>query len=383
MRKRIVLVAVLILAGAQADVAYAQFSPRGIMNMATRPLRQMLGRLGHVYGSHHRSTPRRLSRGAATGSVAAATAAAAASANPALPPSGPAAWPNAFETVVGYAFWPNDYAAQFRGRGFDVIAAALIGPSRSGPGARTANADTVKSDAGDSGTVCGNEPDGKDPWPIPQLSQTEGLTDAQHAALDKLRDAVAASEKTLLADCRAAAPANPIDRLGGTIKKLWAVRDAAVFIRDPLKDFYASLTDDQKTKFVQKQPDSADAPKAADKPSGNRAADSAMARQYQMCAAPSLEASERMVWQIAAEVRPRKEQNTGLDALRKTSADMAKLVTAACAQPIPEDPVARLDAASDQLSTMSYAASSLNVALNGFYAQLDSKQKAKFNALDR
>jgi hypothetical protein len=287
--------------------------------------------------------------------------------------------------VVGYALWPNDYAAQFRGRGFDVIAAALIGTSRSGPGARTANADIgVKSDAGDASTVCGSGSDDKNPWPIPQLSQTEGLTDAQHAALDKLRDAVVVTQKTLLADCHAAAPANPIDRLGGTIKKLWAVRDAAVFIRDPLKDFYASLTDDQKAKFIQRTPaDSAGASKASDKPSGNRAADNAMARQYQMCAAPSLEASERMVRQIAAEVRPRKEQNAGLDALRKTSTDMAKLVTAACAQPIPEDPVSRLDAASDHLSTMSYAASSLNVALNGFYAQLDSKQKAKFNALDR
>jgi len=385
MRARTAVVAIVLCTALQAEVAHAQFSPHGIINMATRPLRQMLGRLGHAYGPHYRKVPRRLSRSLAASPAAAGAAAAAT--NPALPPSGPSGWPNAFETVLGYALWPDDYAAQFRGRGFDVIATGLIGPARGRPGARTARADAaMKSDAGDDAAdICGVRQDDKEPWPIPQLAQAGDLSPAQRAALDKLKDAVAGAQKTLLADCRAAAPSNALDGLGATIRKLWAVRDAAVFVRDPLKDFYAALDDGQKAKFIRESEQPADASGSSDnnRSAASKAADSAMARQYRMCAAPSLEAAERMVRQIAAEVRPRKEQSTSLEALRKTSADMAKLVTAGCAQPIPQDPVARLDAANDQLATMSYAASSLNVALNGFYAQLDSKQKAKFEALNK
>jgi len=45
--------------------------------------------------------------------------------------------------------------------------------------------------------------------------------------------------------------------------------------------------------------------------------------------------------------------------------------------------VARLDAANDHLSNLSYAATSMEIALDGFYAQLDDGQKAKFDSLGR
>jgi hypothetical protein len=70
-----------------------------------------------------------------------------------------------------------------------------------------------------------------------------------------------------------------------------------------------------------------------------------------------------------------------MEALRKMSTDMAKLLTASCAQPIPADPVARLDSANNQLSSMGYTATSLEIAFDGFYAQLDDDQKAGFDVL--
>jgi hypothetical protein len=62
---------------------------------------------------------------------------------------------------------------------------------------------------------------------------------------------------------------------------------------------------------------------------------------------------------------------------------MAKLLTASCAQSIPVDPIARLDSANDQLTAISYAATSVEIALDGFYAQLDEAQKDKFDSIGR
>jgi hypothetical protein len=69
--------------------------------------------------------------------------------------------------------------------------------------------------------------------------------------------------------------------------------------------------------------------------------------------------------------------------LHKTSTEMAKLLAVSCTQPVPADPLARLDDAESQLTRMNYAATSMEIAVNGFYAQLGEQQKAKFNALGR
>jgi hypothetical protein len=60
---------------------------------------------------------------------------------------------------------------------------------------------------------------------------------------------------------------------------------------------------------------------------------------------------------------------------------MAKLLAAICTQPIDRDPLARLDAANSRLSSLSFAATNVNIALNGFYSSLDDRQKARFNDL--
>jgi hypothetical protein len=97
----------------------------------------------------------------------------------------------------------------------------------------------------------------------------------------------------------------------------------------------------------------------------------------------SLDASERMLRQIDQDVRPTKEQSAATEGLRKATGEMAKLVTASCGRSIPADPIARLDATADQLTTISYAATTMEIALDGFYAQLDQDQKARFDSLGR
>jgi hypothetical protein len=168
----------------------------------------------------------------------------------------------------------------------------------------------------------------------------------------------------------------PLDRLKATVQEIWAVRDAGVYIRDPLKDFYDSLNAGQKAKFAWKAP--RDHAQSSSKPDNG-----AMAKQYEACAAPSQRASEHLLRQIDEEVHPSAAQDQAMQALRKTAGDMVKLLTAPCARAIAETPLARLDAANDQLANLSYAATSMEIALDGFYAQLGDDQKAKFDSLGR
>jgi hypothetical protein len=72
-----------------------------------------------------------------------------------------------------------------------------------------------------------------------------------------------------------------------------------------------------------------------------------------------------------------------MEALRQSTSEMVKMLSASCAQAIPAAPLARLDSAGVQLSRLSYAATSEQIALNNFYAALDADQKAKFDSLGR
>ena len=347
---------IVVVAAAMAfpEAAGAQFSPRGIVGAMTRPLRAMLGHLGHFPRARR---PHMAQESRAPGQ------------QPHLANVELTDWPSAYEDVLGYVFWPGDYASQVRAHGFDVVAAAIIGPARGRELARVATTGSVPTD--NRGTqTCDQSADVQVPWPISQLEQAPKLNGAQRDALGKLRTALTESIKTVSADCRDLTALPPLDRIKSTVQELWAVRDAGIYIRAPIRAFYGSLTDDQKAGFAWKQP-------KEPKPDG-KAADSGMARQYQACASPGVESSERMLKEIEEKVRPDKQQAESLEALRKTSTDMTKLLSASCAQPVPANPLARLDAANDQLSSLSLAATSVELALNGFYAQLDDEQKARF-----
>jgi hypothetical protein len=364
--RAILLVAFLAAATALPETANAQLSPGGILSAVTHPLRALFGRLGH-YPRRQRSPDAQETQPAVTQSAQQ------------LGIVGPTAWPTAFEDVLGYTFWPGEYTGQIRARGFDVIAGTILGTPRGPQEARTATTGAaVRSDAPGTDLVkpCNEDAGAPDGGMVTRIEQTIQPTDAQRDDLSKLRTALAQSIKTIKAACRDTTGLSPANRLELAVQQLWAVRDGGVYLRAPLKALYDSLTEAQKAKLEWKQPQERLREGAA-------AANSATGRQYQACASQSAEGSERMIAQIEQAVRPNKEQGTGLEGLRKTSADMAKLLTASCAQPIPADPVARLDSADDQLSSMSYAATSMQIALNGFYAQLDSEQKAKFDAFGR
>ncbi|MBV9261930.1 MAG: Spy/CpxP family protein refolding chaperone [Pseudolabrys sp.] len=276
-----------------------------------------------------------------------------------------AAWPTAYQDVVGFALWPDDYGPRVRDRGFDVIANTIL--------ARRQRAETTGS-AGNTlnGDGCGAAVDAN--WPSDRLQQSSDPAQAED--VNRLQAVVAQSAQNIGAACKKASTAP--ERLNSLISTLWAVRDGGNGIREPVK----TLVADAKPTNVAS--DAAPAANANADPGQQQAAPAPDANadqnRQQACGAANIGASERMVREIEQRVRPNERQRPALEGLRTASTDMAKLLMASCMQPVAPTPLARLDAADDQLATLNYAALTVRIALNQLYASLDNGQKARLNA---
>jgi hypothetical protein len=377
-----VLVSTLITAVLLPDVSHAQLSPQGLIGGITRPFRQALSS-GHFPRSrHHHRGAAAASRGMlpATSNANETTAAGESR----LGPVGPPAWPSAYEDVVGFTFWPDDYVSRLHGRGFEVIADTITGrfelSRRSARAATTGVA--VKSDADNENALgCGDAASADNNWPAGRVEQILQLSDAQHASLEKLQLAAAQSVKNINADCRARGTLVAPERLRALVQSLWTVRDAGISMREPIKDFYDTLTNKQKSSFVSGQAQANPSP--ANPSPDQKAADNGMNKLYEACANQNVGRAERLIKEIEMKVRPNKEQASSLENFHKASTDMAKLLIASCAQPIPSDPMARLDAADDQLTAINYGASTVQIAFDNFYLKLSNEQKARLESPPR
>src|SRR5262249_46792817 len=160
-----------------------------------RPLRQMLGHYGHFPRS-----PRHRSSSGARAAVAPADRDAQSAVKSRLGRAGPAAWITAYEEVLGFAFWPDDYGAQFRSRGFDVIADTITGRfDRMRAPTRVATTGAARSDGstGVSADQCNDASGADDKWPASKIEQLLQLSDAQHGLLDKMQLAANDAVKTI------------------------------------------------------------------------------------------------------------------------------------------------------------------------------------------
>lgn len=351
----LIVLGVLSAVVALPPAAKAQFSPQGIIGAATAPLRDMLGHLRHF--PH---PPRHRARSGARSPASAAPAA-----ETRLAHIGPPVWPDVYEDLVGYVFWPAEYEP-VRDRGFGVIADTITGTFPNAVPLRVAA--TTGAAAQDDTGACGDV-DSKDDWPQSRIEGAFQLSADQHAALEKLQGAVVQSTKVVAVDCRSPLAASPPDRLAGLVQALWAARDTGLFLRAPIRDFVDSLSAPQQAQLA---------------PPANNGAKSAAAKapdgDMQGCAAQNIGDAERMVKLIEQRTRPNKDQTGSLEQLHKTSTDMAKLLVRGCAQAIPATPQARLDAAADQLTTLNYAATAVQIAFNDFFRRLDDRQKARLNS---
>jgi hypothetical protein len=361
------------------DVSRAQFSPQGVIGGITRPFRHALGQLGHYPRARHH-------RRAAARASAAEPRQAAARESPAIAGSrlgwvGAPAWPTAYEDMLGFTFWPNDYASRLRGHGFDVIADTITGrfdlPRSLARTATTGSA--VKDDSGNDGSMsqCADTANTESNWPSSRIEQVVQLSGTQRAALEKVQATVTQSIKNIKADCRAPGAFPPPERLRTFIQTLWAVRDAGISLRAPLKEFSDSLTKAQMDSFVVQQPQK---PLVRDQKASSEAL---MNRQYQACVSQNAERAERMIKEIETRVRPDKDQAASFENLHQISTNMAKMLIASCVQPIPADQALRLDSVNDQLAAMNYAAATIQIAFDDFYGRLRSEQKTRLDSMAR
>ncbi len=367
MRRQFLVVLGLVLALVPlAEPVSAQFiSPQALLGAVTRPLGGLLGR--HSIPRHrprvHEARPAPSPQGSEQRQARREEAAPRVSRS--LKPTDPQ---NPYEVVLGYAFWPREFEKDYSRYGYRTIATAIIGAS-----AATAPPTTVGSEiANASLPTCDIADNSASDWLAGRLESAMRPQPAQARALDELQAQLVEGTKTIRSQCRASRSDSPRERLADLKARLWALHDADLMARPAIKTFYESLTDQQRTKF--KTPQVATTGTAANMPMG---------QHYQTCAMQSPDETGRLLDEILKATQPSQAQQTSLNNLRNRSAQMEKLLLAACARPIPRDPLARLDATDDQLVAMNFAAANLEIALNGFYSTLDGRQKSAFDAIGR
>jgi len=85
--------------------------------------------------------------------------------------------------------------------------------------------------------------------PVQRIEQVVQPTAQQQSAFDDLKSATQNAGNQLRSSCPTAVPKSPVARLDTVEARLIAVADAIRVIRPSLKNFYASLSDDQKATF--------------------------------------------------------------------------------------------------------------------------------------
>jgi hypothetical protein len=287
---------------------------------------------------------------------------------------GPLTWPTAYEDVIGYTLWPERYSQRLLSHGIgDVLGAIFMstGPWAANARLRGPRSADARTDAADGPSGCPGK--ASTDWPASEIERSISLTADQRAALEQLRSAIGDAVEAIKAGCRDAAERTPVERIRAMQNSLWAVRDAAILIRAPLDRFYDTLDDEQKKQFV-----IAD---AAPDPRSAAAATRGAARNEiaRMCGVPS-RPSDNPIRRIERELRLTPIQRASFDELQKKTSEMGQFLLASCLQPIPSTPTARLDAATDRLTAVVFAANHVGLALNDAYNRLSEQQQAKLKA---
>jgi hypothetical protein len=117
--------------------------------------------------------------------------------------------------------------------------------------------------AGDMATLCGQQAGSFIDLPVQRIEQVVQPTAQQQSAFDELKKAAQKAGDQLQSSCPTAVPKSPVARLDTVATRLGARVDAIEAVRPNLKNFYASLSDEQKARFNLMGPP----PKSASSPS--------------------------------------------------------------------------------------------------------------------
>ena len=252
-------------------------------------------------------------------------------------------WPQLGDDVADYVFWPSGSDDHFWAHGYNDILMGALRPesreTRESARATTASAQTTGSAnaAPACETLKGSETADS---VTSRIESTIQPTDAQRAALNDLHGALQRAFDYVDKACAKAGVQTPTTRLDAMEDRIWAARQALLVTRAPLVKLYDSLTDEQKARL--------------NGPSGQPVARGAG------CS----ESSPDLARMLQGRGRPDPKQRAGLEALRKTSDGLAKLLASSCPATLPATPIDRLDAADRRLNSMLYAVVTLRAPLD-------------------
>jgi hypothetical protein len=321
---------------------------------------------------------------------------------------GPVFWPNAYRDIHGYTLWPRAYGRPVWGPAFDDVFAGIFWPpgiaasetvgtaretggtARETGGAARETVGRADNRAGyrsqeatalspEFARICDDKAAGLTGRSLERLARTIQPTDAQQAALDRLRSALDKAVEMLRSACPTETPPTVTERFDAMANRLAAMLDAVGLVRPALNRFYNSLTDEQKAHFnrLSAQVDSSQRGKAL--ASNLRADDRSASSRCADESAPGFR--DRTIRRIERVVRPTGGQRSALDELRTASVKAAKMLDVRCSGHPPLTPTGRLDAVGQRLAAMSRAVQTMAPAMAKFYALLSDDQKTRLNTM--
>jgi hypothetical protein len=375
--RRLVLVAISAALASGTVSTGVEARPRlpGILGAVVGTVGGIVG-LRHARARHHAryaaaAHQRGRTRHAAVAAAAvpvAATAAPSAEAQPRNPATagqiaaaGPLFWPSLSDDVFAYVLWPSG-DDRLWAYGYGEIADGALRPAdpttRRRPQPTTTG--TAAAGATDAAPACAR-PQGTQTADAlnERIAQTVQPTDAQRPALDELRTATQRALAYVDAACPAPGPQTPTARLDSMEDRLWAARQALMVMRAPLDKLYGALDDEQKARL--------------NGPAGTP----------QRPAACGQTGAQQPTALLEQRIRPTPDQRAALEAVKMTSAGLARMVATSCPAERPLTPLGRLDVADKRLNTLLYAVVTLRAPVDGFYASLSDAQKTRLSGLTR
>jgi hypothetical protein len=287
--------------------------------------------------------------------------------------AGPLFWPYAYDDIYDDLFWGGPYYYDpFWDYGYDDLYGALFSPfgyqelagylpgGGSVPGARVGGSEVQQ--------MCGSDSRDIADWPIERIRQLVQPTVDQQALLDQLADASMKAAQVIKTACTTTAALTPSGRLAAMRTRLEAMIQAVDIIRMPIDQFYDSLNDEQKARFV-----------AAEQ---SRTTPAANAAPPADCAALNREAQWPQA-EIERVIHPTPDQQAKIDALKNAAAQAADIIAKACPAQVPMTPPARLDAIATRVNALIDAVKLVQGPLDDLYASLNDEQKAQFNVIGR
>ncbi len=296
---------------------------------------------------------------------------------------GPVFWPYAYADLVDYTFWPsaNDtfwpyayddvYDGIFGAYAPDATAYANVPSVGRRPLPRGAITGSVATGAAAGGMaqICSGQASGLTDWPIERIAQQVQPTAEQRSLLDQLKDATAQAVNLLQSSCPTDLPSTPTGRLAAMRQRIEPMLQAVQIVRPALEQFYGSLSDEQKERFIALEAE------------GTSKATRQQPNVAQACGGSAKQIASLPIAQIQQLLRPNDAQRAALDELNNASAQAAQVLNENCAPDQSLTPPARVAAMDARLTAMLKALDTVQPAIAKFYNSLTDEQKARFDRL--